>query len=221
MKNKLFDIVLGTILIIAGIIFLGNELEFWNISLFFKGWWTLFIIIPSIFGLYEKGNKISAILGVLIGVLLMLAARNIISWSTVGKIFLPVLLIILGISMVLKRNFKIKKSTNNDVGNKHIAIFSGTEANMANKKFEGTDVLAVFGGVELDLRQAIIEKDIVINCTTIFGGIDIILPDNIKVETSGIPIFGGIENKRKRFNDDKEITVYINYVCVFAGIDII
>lgn len=220
MKKKISDIVLGAILIIAGVIFLGNEFDFWNIKLFFKGWWTLFIIVPSVLGLCEKGNKVSAILGLLIGVLLLFAARDIIRWSSVGKIFLPALLIIIGVSIIFKRNFKMSKIDNKYGKNNYIAIFSGSEENISNQKFEGTNITAIFGGVELDLRNAIIEKDVVINCTTVFGGIDIMLPDNVKVKTSGVPVFGGVENKKENSKEDKAPTVYINYVCVFAGVDL-
>ena len=220
MKKKVSDILLGVILIIAGVIFLGNEFDFWNIGLFFKGWWTLFIIVPSALGLCEKGNKVSSLLGLLIGVLLFFAARDIISWVSVGKIFLPALLIIIGVSIIFKRTFKMPKTDKKNEKNGYVAIFSGTEEKISNNKFEGTNITAIFGGVELDLRQAIIEKDIVINCTTVFGGIDILLPDNVKIKTAGIPVFGGIENKKETSKEDKSPTVYINYVCVFAGVDL-
>lgn len=45
MQNKK-NIILGIILIALGIIFGGNALNLFSINVFFKGWWTLFIIIP-------------------------------------------------------------------------------------------------------------------------------------------------------------------------------
>ncbi len=220
MKKKMSDIILGSILIILGIIFLGNEFDFWNIKLFFKGWWTLFIIVPSALGIWEKENRLSSFFGLLIGLLLLFAARDIIAWKTVGKIFLPVLLVTLGLSMIFRKNFKVQKSKNKETMKKYTAIFAGAEEKISNEEFLGTNVIAVFGGVELDLRQAIIKNDIVINCEAVFGGIDIILPDNVKVITSGVPVFGGVENKKESAKEENIPTVYINYVCVFAGVDI-
>ena len=69
MGKKIKDIILGTILVIIGAIFLGNELDFWNIEIFFDGWWTLIIIIPSALGLFQNGTKLSSALGLLIGML--------------------------------------------------------------------------------------------------------------------------------------------------------
>ena len=106
MTKKVKDIVVGIILVIVGIIFLGNEFDIWDLEIFFDGWWTLIIIIPSALGLFQHGSKLSSALGLLIGMLLLLAARDEIAWSSVGKIFLPAFLIIIGLSIIFKRNFK-------------------------------------------------------------------------------------------------------------------
>jgi len=220
MSKKISDIILGTILIIIGIIFLGNELDFWKVELFFDGWWTLIIIIPSALGLFQKGSKLSSALGLIIGMLLLLAAQDEISWKSVGKIFLPSLLILLGLSVIFKKNFTSGKIKRKDNKNSYIAVFSGTEDTISNEKFLGTSIISIFGAVELNLKHAIIEEDVVIDCTTVFGGIDIMLPDNVKVKTSGVPVFGGVENKKQNSKEENGPTVYINYVCAFAGIDL-
>ena len=221
MGKKVKDIILGVVLIIVGVVFLGNEFNLWKIEIFFDGWWTLVIIIPSALGLFQKGTKLSSALGLLIGMLLLLAARNKISWSDVGKIFLPLMLIFVGLSVIFKKNFELGKIKNKNDTNSYIAIFSGTEDNVANERFLGTNITAIFGGVELNLKNAIIDQDIVISCTTVFGGIDIILPDNVKVKTSGVPIFGGIENKKENTKEENVPNVYINYICAFAGVDLL
>ncbi len=220
MSKKISDIVWGIVLIVVGIIFLGNEFDFWNIKLFFEGWWTFVIIIPSTLTLCSKGGKISGSLGLLIGILLLMASRDIIKWSSVGKIFLPSLLIIIGFSVIFKKNLRTTKVTNKNGINKYSAVFAGSEEIVSNQEFFGANITAIFGGVELDLRNAIIKEDIVINCNTIFGGIDLILPDNVKIKTSGVPVFGGIENKKENCKAENAPTIYINYVCVFAGVDL-
>lgn len=219
-EKKIKDIILGIILVAIGIVFLGNEFNWWNIELLFDGWWTLIIIIPSALGLFQHGSKLSSALGLLIGMLLLLATRNEISWSDVGKIFLPSMLILIGLSIIFKKNFKLGKINGKDNTSNYVAIFSGTEDNVSNEKFLGTNITAIFGGVELNLKDAIIDQDVVINCTTVFGGIDLVLPDNVKIKTAGVPIFGGIENKKQNTVEEKAPTVYINYICAFAGVDL-
>lgn len=117
--------------------------------------------------------------------------------------------------------FNIK--TQDEISKKHhksiqeyVGIFSSNKAKVTDE-FKGTQEVSIFGGVELDLRKAIIKEDIVIDCVTVFGDIDIKLPRNVKVKTNGIPIFGGIENK---CDEEEGPTVLINYVCIFSGIDV-
>ena len=33
--------LMGILLIVAGVVIAGNVMNWWNISLFFRGWWTL------------------------------------------------------------------------------------------------------------------------------------------------------------------------------------
>ena len=61
--------------------------------------------------------------------------------------------------------------------------------------------MALFGGVELDMRHAKISTEgCKIHATALFGGVEIIVPDDWNVIITGTPIFGGIENKSRRSN---------------------
>lgn len=213
------NIIWGIIIVAIGVCFLGNNLDLWNVDIFFDGWWTLFIIIPSFIGLFKRGSFFSSTLGLVIGLLLLLAAQDFIAWHMVGKIFIPVLIIMVGLSFIFKPNFKTKQISKK--GKKEfVGIFSGCEEKVVDK-FEGANCVAIFGGVDLDLRDADIKEDIVIECVSVFGGIDIKVPDNVIVKTSGVPVFGGVENKACSPKDKKTHTIYINYVCVFSGIDVL
>lgn len=216
MEKKKESIIWGIIIVIIGVLFLGNNLNFWNINIFFDGWWTLFIIIPSVMGLFNRNTLFSSILGILIGLLMLYATQDIISWHQVGGIFVPVLIIMIGISILFKPK-KIKCNHNKNDLPEYIGIFSGSEEKI-NDEFKGANCVAVFGGIELDLRNASIKEDVTIECVTVFGGIDLLVPDDVIVKTNGTPIFGGVENKNLSTNEKH--TLYINYVCVFGGIDI-
>lgn len=54
----------------------------------------------------------------------------------------------------------------------------------------------------------------------IFGGIDILLPENINVKISSNSIFGGFSDKRVVRRSDADFTVYIKGNCIFGGVDI-
>ena len=89
------------------------------------------------------------------------------------------------------------------------------------ESFRGATLTAVFGGIELDLRDALITEDITITTTSIFGGIDINVPPNVRVDVSSTPIFGGVSDKTPRPTDINPPTVYLNSVCIFGGVDIL
>jgi len=212
--RKFGSVFWGLVVITVGVIFLGNSLHFWNVEVFFDGWWTLFIIIPSIYGLLKQ-EWISSILGIVIGVLLFLACQDYIVWSMVGRLFFPILLIVIGLSFIFKPSVK-SVSVNKKGLPEYLGIFSGNDVRISDE-FKGASLVSVFGGIELDLREAKLEKEVVISVVSVFGGVDIILPKNVKVNTSGVPIFGGVENTAVQGDGP---TVVIDYVCVFGGIDI-
>ena len=223
MKNRK-DILWGLLLIVVGIIWGINSLGIVKIDIFFDGWWTLFIIIPCVFGLFEDHDKTGSIIGIVIGTLLLLGCQEIVTFEMVLKLLLPVILVIIGVSYIVKEIFgnKIKKKIEelNIKGSDEVnqAIFSSQKINYDKEEFKGTNVEAIFGGIKVDLRGAIIKEDISINANAVFGGIEIYVPKDINVVVTSSCIFGGIDNKVSKKENVK--TIYINGRCAFGGIEI-
>lgn len=51
--NNFNKVLWGIVFITIGIVIGLNALEITSINLFFRGWWTLFIIIPCVIGLFD------------------------------------------------------------------------------------------------------------------------------------------------------------------------
>ncbi|MEG0641853.1 MAG: LiaF-related protein [Clostridium sp.] len=224
MNSKLQNGLWGSGLIVLGLLFAGNAFNIWDFNLFFDGWWTLFIIVPCTIGLFEKGFRASSFLGVVVGVLLFLSAQNILSFVLVGKLIIPVILVFIGMRMIYRNFFdsdriRMKKVCKNGMPD-YISIFSSNEVNFPYEVFKGANLISIFGGIDLDLRNAIINDDTVINSVTIFGGTEIIVPPNVKVKVISTPIFGGVSDDRKYIQTESVHTVYVKAVCIFGGIDI-
>ncbi|MDF2801866.1 MAG: hypothetical protein K0S61_1769 [Anaerocolumna sp.] len=225
MKLKPSNLIWGIIFILAGVGFAGNVLDLWDFNLFFNGWWTLFIIIPCIVSLIQNGFSTGNVIGLSIGVLLLLSMQGIFEFAIIGKLIVPIIFIMIGISIIFKNMFHKDGGSHANIKyqggtSEHSAIFAGNTYRVTGEKFVGTTMNAIFGGVELDLRDAIIEEDIVINATAIFGGIEISVPYNVKVKVSNVPIFGGVSNKVPTSRDINAPTVFLNSTCMFGGIDI-
>ncbi|MDE7298418.1 MAG: cell wall-active antibiotics response protein [Lachnospiraceae bacterium] len=102
------------------------------------------------------------------------------------------------------------------------SVFSGKEIRFCREPFEGAVLSAVFGAIDLDLRDAVLYRDTVIEAISIMGGIDIHVPGNVRVIVSGTPILGGIDNRVKRSEPlpRDSVTVLVKATCVMGGIEI-
>ncbi len=225
--KKFKNVLWGVVLILLGIIIGGNALGITNIDIFFDGWWTLFIIVPCAIGLFNDNEKTGNIIGLIIGIALLLTCQDIINFEVVGKLWLPVILVCIGLSIIFKDtiggkvNNEIKKLNENKTNhNEYCATFSGQDVKFDGEQFTGADLTAVFGGVKCDLRKAIIESDTVINTSSIFGGIDIYVPENVKVKVKSSSIFGGVSDEKRHCENAEAHTVYINATCLFGGVEV-
>lgn len=229
MKQARF-IIWGVAIITLGVIFGGNALGLFNFNVFFDGWWTLFIIIPSIISLITEKEKLSSLGFLAAGILLLLAAQNVFTYEVAWKAILAVALIIIGLSIMAKGLFKnnndkevekkIKDLKDDKVMDSQMAIFSGSDRTYNDEAFTGSNLVAVFGGVNLDLRNAAFNKDTVIKAFCLFGGIDIKVPKDVQVQIRSGFIFGGISDDRKDKSNKGKYTIYVDAAGGFGGINI-
>lgn len=108
-------------------------------------------------------------------------------------------------------------------GSRIVAIFSGTTRKGSWHIEPVTDILAVFGGVELDLREAALPaKEITINAKCVFGGVEIIVPPEMRIVDSGTAIFGGreISGDSAESAEPGAPVLHITGSCVFGGIEV-
>ena len=102
------------------------------------------------------------------------------------------------------------------------SVFGGAKKNILSKNFKGGEIVNIFGGTELNLSQADINGEAVIEMTTIFGGTKLIIPSNWTVKSDAAVIFGGVEDKRPlpATNDGPAKTLTLKGTVIFGGIDI-
>ena len=226
--KKISNVLWGIILILIGVVIGCNVLGIISIRIFFRGWWTLLIIIPCFIGLITDKEKLGSIIGITIGVLLLLCCQKVLEFEMLLKLVIPLILIIIGISFILK-SF-INKDIQNEIkklnkerpkDNRYNVAFSSEEINFDGEEFNGADLVATFGGIKCDLRKAVIKNDLVINIKSVFAGIEIYVPKNVRIKTKSNSFFGGIDNKKIDDKSDKNAhTIYIDATCVFGGVNI-
>lgn len=100
MNNKKGSIW-GILLIVIGVLFAGRVLGIFSFRLLFSGWWTLFLIIPSAVSLMsEKGQRSSALRGLLIGVMLLLTVQGFIKVRTFFPLLVALLMVLFGAKLI-------------------------------------------------------------------------------------------------------------------------
>lgn len=209
----------GISLIILGIITALNSMNIVNINFFFEGWLTLFIIIPCFISLFTDDDKITNLVGVVVGVILLLDYQNVVNFDFILKLILPAVFITFGLSFIYKDKTeeivipKVKNET------EYSSIFSYQKITKSGKEFIGCDIDAIFGGLQLDLSNVKIKNNSVIISNSIFGKSTITVPDNINVIIKSTTIFGSIINKVKTDSKSK-VTLYIDGTALFGGIEI-
>ena len=219
-------IFLGVLLLILGVLVALNVFGITNIDFFFPGWWTLFIIIPCFIGIFTERDKAGNVMGLLLGIGLLLAAQDVIDFSTLWKLAIPAFIIFVAINMIIVgfRGRRTKKeaiiTAKSDDHSTEFVMFGGNAVKVSPEQdFKGAKLTAIFGGIDYDLSEAVITQDCAIEAAAVFGGIDIILPKNVNVKSDAAGVFGGVENKNYTV-PGAEVTVYITGAAVFGGIDI-
>ncbi|WP_343009307.1 LiaF transmembrane domain-containing protein [Clostridium celatum] len=100
MKKDYSALIWGIGFIILGIIFAGNTLNLWSIDVFFPGWWTLFLIVPGLVSMIKYGFNWGSGILVIVGIILLFDRLDIISGAIMWKLVVPLVLVIIGISII-------------------------------------------------------------------------------------------------------------------------
>lgn len=229
--KQIKPIIWGVAIIALGLIFGLNALGLFNIDIFFDGWWTLFIIVPSVISLFTEKDKLASLGFLAVGIILLLAAQDVFSYDVAWKVILAVLLVIAGLGLIIKSTFrnqndkevekKVREAEKDGkTMDSQMAIFSGSDRVYKDETFQGSNLVAIFGGAKLNLKNAKFDKDTVIKAFTLFGGIDIIVPDDVKVKLKSGFIFGGFSDDRKNATEKGKYTIYIDAAGGFGGVSI-
>lgn len=120
-------------------------------------------------------------------------------------------------------NFNRGSMHNNEYGRcVCTAALCGREIRYDGEVFGGGMVSAVLGGIELDLRTAVITGTVVLEVRCVLGGVEIYAPRYARVIVNGSPILGGIENATRfpQGANEQTPTIVINASCVLGGVEV-
>jgi hypothetical protein len=80
----------------------------------------------------------------------------------------------------------------------HVSVFGHVQRHVTDQNLQKMRVVSVFGGFQLDLRDAGMQDDqAVVDTAAVFGGIEVIVPDDWQVVSHGAGIFGGFTDETR------------------------
>lgn len=223
-SNQLF---IGGALVLAGLLLFLNNLNLIDIGGFWRWLPSLFILL-GVWQLYANNFRFFTGPVILIGggLIFQLSALGALGIDSVFDLW-PLILIVIGGSILVERlgiELPSLPGRSRDPNNLSIlSIFSGAEDTIISESFEGGELTAVFGSIEVDLRQTTAaSQPITINTFALFGGVEMKIPEGWRVRRDIIGIFGGTEDSRKQKPDDPAapVDLVVTGFALFGGIEI-
>jgi predicted membrane protein len=229
----------GLLLIVVGVLWVLHNTNMIDFRI--RVWWPLILIVIGLLHLYHRRRIVDFASWLLIGlgVIFLLTTNDIIARQEIWK-YWPILLVILGLSIVLNRGrgfgpkyywkIDLKKGgveegdeskASSDDRIDESTIFGSISKRITTKSFKGGSISVVFGAAEIDLRSAQLAEDgAVLDISTIFGGVEIRIPESWMVQTRSSAVLGGVDAKYSNTEVNIGKRLVINASAVFGGVDI-
>jgi predicted membrane protein len=214
--------VLGGAIVVLGALLLADTTGAFDTS-------ALLRFVPALFvavGLYALvRSRFENLFGPAVVVAVAAAAQAVaLGWVAVDDlvVFWPLLVVLFGVS-VLAGRMRSRVATTNDAYVDSFALFGGVERRVTGETFAGATLTALFGGAELDLRDAApLDRPVRINATALFGGVDVVVPRDWRVEMDVLPVFGAAEDDRpRRAEEHDEVDLVLTGFAAFGGVSVV
>jgi|SRR5579862_6881132 len=227
-------VIIAILIIGVGVLLFLDNFGLFHIYNLWRYWPVVLIAVgvAKMLDCRGAGGRVWAGVMIAFGALFLLDSLRIyhIGWHLIW----PLALVGLGISMLMKslaRKQPAGRCVTTSSGDasstdtlREYVVFGGLKRRVDTANFQGGEMIAVFGGIEMDLRRAIIAdsvKEVVIDANATFGGIEVKVPETWRIITRGFGIFGGYEDKTippKSQEGASVPTVVITGYAIFGGV---
>lgn len=215
--------LVGAVIVLVGVVLLAETTGLYDTGRLWRFLPSLFVLV----GIYAMvTSRFRNLTGPLVLIVfagaVQLVTLDLIAGEDVLSLW-PILLIVAGLS-ILAGQFR---STAHAVSGTEVdafALLGGNEQRATSETFTGGTLTALFGGVELDLRETTVEdRPARIDATALFGGVEVVVPRDWNVQMDILPILGGAEDERPRRETaatHDEIDLVVTGFVAFGGVTI-
>jgi predicted membrane protein len=219
----------GALLTLVGLALLLDHMGYVSITHLWR-FWPLLLVAAGVLNFSSRQQRAWGVFLIAVGTVLQLNELGIVhlTWAD----FWPIVLIGIGL-LIMWGSLQARRRPSAASGGgdprttvNGVAIFSGLERRVTTQDFQGGNVSAVFGGIELDLSEANMQADeATLEVNAVFGGAEIRVPDTWVVSYRGSPLFGGVEDRTRIRRteepaDPKRKILILTGAVVFGGLEI-
>ncbi|TMQ67884.1 MAG: hypothetical protein E6K80_14810 [Candidatus Eisenbacteria bacterium] len=215
---------LGLIVIALGTMWTLDNLGLIESEPILRWWPTLLIAfgVAKLFGIGTYRHLAAGAVFTLLGVWLLAGGLGIRGLDL--SLMWPLILVVVGVLLVFRSRRAPQVAGPGEDQSSRVNTFSfwsGCTRKISSQSFRGGEVTAVMGGAKLDLRQARpVPEGAVIDVFIWWGGIELLIPEDMKVVLEGNVLMGGIEDRSKAPPADSAKTLILRGVVLMGGIDI-
>ena len=208
----------GSVVVAVGVLLLLDNSGVLDAGKVLSTWWPVLVIVGGFLTFIANPRHWQIpLIVVVVGTALLLLTTGVVDSLNV---VVPAVLILIGLFVILGRARPGRQVLDADRISS-FNVFSGTEIASHSAEFKGGNIGALFGGAEIDLRDARLAPGAALDVFAAFGGVEIRVPDGWQVLTRGFPIFGGFENAtvKERLGPEAPI-LEVHATILFGGMEI-
>ena len=215
---SLVKLILGIFFTVAGLLLAADNLDLIVADVYLRYWPSVLIIIGALKAAMP-GTRWFGVVLLLVGVWLL--GDNLRLFRLNIRDLWPLILIGMGLLMVgravgIVPGVRMSEFSRSDSA----AILSERKVVNTSPDFRGAGITAIMGNYELDLTGADISSGpAVIDVFTIWGGIQIFVPDNWEVVGEVTPFMAGFEVKMRNVADPKRRLI-VRGIAWMAGVEV-
>lgn len=209
----------GIVITVVGAALLLNALKVINVNYLFTDFWPLLIVAAAVLIFINdmRSWPVAAFVAVLGGLFQLreLEVIDVQPWTVIW----PLIIIFVGVSLLFNRSYtgkRASKAERDDV----TAIMAGLNVTNHSKSFKQSNATAIMGGARLDLRKAEFDKDALVEIFSFWGGVEIIVPENVVIRNQINNIMAGTDDRTHQKTDKKSPVLTITGTLIMAGASI-
>ncbi len=200
---------------LVGLSWLVEQFSGSSIGLFELLWkfWPLALIIAGLAAAFYTPKAWPGwLIPLLLGIVFLGRSFGLLQFS-LWSALVPMAIILVGAGLVLNQNPQ-SSTINSGV------IWWGSSITNRCQTFKNGSLVAVMGGIEVDLTEAAVLEPAQVAIFTFWGGVNLKVPANWNVEVRGLPLLGGWHNETSQRISDNPAELKIFVTAVMGGVHI-